>query len=63
MAKEINDTYFRRFLVPIVISVLVLCAAAVIISTPPGTPLAWNTANTAMGNAVQQGGKLLRIWK
>ncbi len=46
---KINDTYFRRFLVPVIITILVLCGIAVIIATPPGTPVDWKTFNSAMG--------------
>jgi hypothetical protein len=41
MEHEINDTYFRRFLIPIVASILIMCGIAVIIATPPGTPVNW----------------------
>jgi hypothetical protein len=40
---EIKDSYFRRLFIPIVITILVLCGIAVIIATPPGTPVEWNT--------------------
>lgn len=50
MEKEIKDVYFRRFFVPFIISILLLCAIAVIILTPPGTPVIWQT----FGNALQK---------
>jgi hypothetical protein len=40
---QINDAYFRRLFIPIVITLLLLCGIAVILSTPPGTPMEWNT--------------------
>jgi len=48
MEREVKDVYFRRFVVPIVITILLLCGAAVVIATPPGTPVAWSTFNTVM---------------
>jgi len=45
---EIKDVYFRRFMIPIVVTILILCGVAVIIATPPGTPVKWNTFETVM---------------
>ena len=59
MDVEIKDTYFRRFIMPIIISLLVLCGAFVIIATPPGTPVKWDTYGTAFGKTV--GGALRRV--
>lgn len=50
MEPEIKDVYFRRFVVPIVITILLLCGAAVIIATPPGSPVSWETFNTVFQN-------------
>lgn len=58
--SEVKDVYFRRFLVPIIISVLVFCLVAVIITTPPGTPVQWNTFSSAMGGIQKQLGGALR---
>lgn len=52
---EIEDTYFRRFFVPIVVSILILCGVAAVIVVPPGTPVQWDTYSTALGNAKQGG--------
>ena len=52
MEVEIKDTYFRRFIMPIIISLLVLCGAFVIVITPPGTPAKWDSFGTAFGKAV-----------
>ena len=49
MDIEIKDVYFRRFIMPIVVSLLVLCGAMVIIATPPGTPAQWDTYGSAFG--------------
>ncbi len=43
----VKDAYFRRFFVPVVITILVLLAIAVILLTPPGSPVAWNTFSLA----------------
>lgn len=53
MEVEIKDVYFRRFIMPIVISLLVLCGAVVIIATPPGTPAQWDTFGSAFGNTTK----------
>ena len=55
MEREVKDVYFRRFIVPIVITILLLCGAAVVIATPPGTPVAWSTFNTVMGATKTKG--------
>jgi hypothetical protein len=54
---EIKDTYFRRLFVPIVISILMLCGAAVVIFVSPGTQVKWETSATALG-VVKKGGFL-----
>lgn len=54
MDYEINDTYFRRFLIPIMASILVMCGIAVIIATPPGTAVKWNTVSSAFGGVSNQ---------
>lgn len=50
--KTIDDTYFRRFFVPIIISLLVIAGVFVIIAAPPGTPADWKTTTSVLGNAV-----------
>jgi len=40
--SRISDTYFRRLVVPVTITILILCAIAALIQTPPGTPAKWN---------------------
>jgi hypothetical protein len=47
--KTIDDTYFRRFFVPIVISLLVIAGVFVIIAAPPGTPVNWAVNNNMIG--------------
>lgn len=49
--KTIDDTYFRRFFVPIVISILVIAGVFVIIAVPPGTAVNWKSASSALENA------------
>ena len=62
MEHEISDVYFRRFLVPIVVSVLVMFAIAVIIATPPGTPAKWDSFSTAFGGISNQiAGAIMRL--
>jgi len=46
---EIKDVYFRRFVIPIVLTILVLCGAAVIIVTPPGSSVKWDSFKTVFG--------------
>jgi hypothetical protein len=55
MEPEIKDTYFRKFIVPIVISVVVLVGIAVIITTPPGTPPQWDTFAKALTRSASLG--------
>ena len=52
---EIQDTYFRRLFVPIVVSILLLCGVAAVIVVPPGTNVDWPTSASALG-AVKKGG-------
>jgi hypothetical protein len=54
---EIQDTYFRRFFVPIVVSILILCGVAAVVAVPPGTNVDWPTSSTALG-AIKKGGFL-----
>jgi hypothetical protein len=60
METEINDVYFRRFLVPITITLLLLIGMAVIIATPPGTPIKWLTFNTVSGGQIAGALRFLR---
>jgi hypothetical protein len=47
MEPEIKDTYFTRFFVPVVISILVFFLVFAIVSTPSGTSIKWDTFTTA----------------
>ena len=65
MDPEINDVYFRKFLIPLLLTIVALLGAAAMIATPPGTPLKWDTFSSALGSSVEQttrsvGGALLR---
>ena len=53
--RQIDDTYFRRFLVPLVISLLVIVGVFVIIAAQPGTAVEWNKTQTVLGNAMNGG--------
>ena len=46
---EISDVYFRRLVIPIIITILIMCGIAVIIATPPGTPVTWNSYSSVFG--------------
>ncbi len=48
--KNIDDTYFRRFFVPLVISILVIAGVFVIIAAQPGTAVDWNKTSSVFGN-------------
>jgi hypothetical protein len=50
MDPEIKDVYFRRFVVPIVITLLILLGIAVIIATPPGSTVDWAAMSSVFGN-------------
>lgn len=50
--KELKDVYFRRFLIPIMVTFLILCGIAVIVATPPGTPVQWDTFQTVLSKQV-----------
>lgn len=60
-AVEIKDVYFRRFLVPIVISILILAAVVCVVTDTPGTAASWNTGATVFG--AQLGGALKKLLK
>jgi hypothetical protein len=51
---EISDVYFRRLVIPIIITILIMCGIAVIIATPPGTPVKWDTFSSAFGGVSNQ---------
>lgn len=55
---EIQDTYFRRFFVPIIITILIFCGAAVVVFVAPGTPVNMPTFSTALGTIAKKGGFL-----
>jgi hypothetical protein len=48
--KSIDDTYFRRFFVPLVISMLVIAGVFVVVTAVPGTPVNWNNVPSVLGN-------------
>ena len=54
-SQTVNDVYFRRIFVPVLIGVLVLITIFVIITTPPGLKL-----EEPMKNVAQMGGALLK---
>jgi|LauGreDrversion4_2_1035121.scaffolds.fasta_scaffold129214_3 hypothetical protein len=58
--RQIDDTYFRRFLVPLVISLLVIAGVFVIIAAQPGTAVEWNKTQTVLENVMNGGRRLLR---
>lgn len=58
---EIKDVYFRRFLVPIVIALLILAGAACIIADSPGAKPEFNTYSSVFG--VQVAGALKKLRK
>ena len=58
---QIKDVYFRRFLVPIVIALLILAGIACIIADTPGTKPEWETYGTVFG--AQVAGALKKIRK
>lgn len=59
----IDDTFFRRFLVPIVISILVIAGIFVIIAAPPGTDVSWKSQSSVFGNAVNNAMNGGRRWR
>lgn len=50
---QINDVYYRRFFVPVVIAVIVFAAIACIISNVPGVKPQWETYGTVFGSQVK----------
>jgi hypothetical protein len=46
---EIKDVYFRRFLVPIIICILIFFMVYVIISSSPTGDVDWATFNSVYG--------------
>ena len=58
----INTTYFYRFFVPLIVSMLIFMAIAVIISYVPGTPVPWvPTFEGAFQTARAVGGRSRRL--
>lgn len=53
--NDIDDTYFRRFFVPLVISILVIAGIFVVIAAAPGTNVEWNKTSSVFGNAMKGG--------
>lgn len=61
---EIKDVYFRRFLVPLVITLLILAGAACIIADVPGSKVDLNSYGTVFGEQVSQlGGAFKKLLK
>ena len=59
-SNELKTSYFYRFIVPLVITMIILFGAAAIIYTPPGTPLSsdlWKTFSTAQPRLGGGGGR------
>ena len=54
MDPVINDVYFRKFLIPLSLTIVVFLGAVAMIATPPGTPLKWDTFSSALGSSVGQ---------
>ena len=53
--QNIDDTYFRRFFVPLIISILVIAGIFVIIAAQPGTVVDWNKTSSVFGNNMNGG--------
>ena len=53
---QINDVYYRRFFVPVVIAVIVFAAIGCIIANVPGVKPQWETYGSVFG--AQLGGAL-----
>ena len=53
--KEIDDVYFGRFFVPLVISILAIAGVFVIIAAQPGTAVEWNKTTSVFGNNMNGG--------
>jgi hypothetical protein len=51
MEPEIQDTYFTRFFIPVIVSILIFFLVFAIVSTPSGTNIKWDTFTTAFQNA------------
>jgi hypothetical protein len=49
---EIKDVYFRRFLVPLVIALLIIAGVVCIIADVPGTKPEFNSYGTVFGAQV-----------
>ena len=61
---EIKDVYFRRFLVPLVITLLILAGAACIIADVPGSKVDFESYGTIFGaQASQLGGAFKKLLK
>ena len=60
--KNIDDTYFRRFLVPLVISILVIAGVFVIIAAQPGSAVEWNKTASVFGNSNNMNGGMRRLF-
>lgn len=60
---QIDDTYFRRFFVPLVISILVIVGVFVIIAAQPGTAVEWKKTSSVFGSAVNAMNGGMRLLK
>ena len=58
---EIKDTYFRRFLVPLVIALLIIAGIACIVADSPGAKPDFESYGTVFG--AQVAGALKKIRK
>lgn len=50
---QINDVYYRRFFVPVVVAVIIFAAIACIIGNVPGVKPQWETYGTVFGDQVR----------
>jgi hypothetical protein len=53
--RQVDDTYFRRLFVPLVISLLVIAGIFVIIAAKPGTAVEWSKTQTVLENVMNGG--------
>jgi len=49
----VKTTYFYRFYVPLMVSMLLLFAIGVIIVTPPGTKIKWDGYPSAFNQSIR----------
>lgn len=51
---EISDVYFRRFVVPIIVTILIFAFIIVIIGNRPGTDVNWNALTRQAAGALRK---------